>query len=339
MDFLSDVINTKLVDLSTQSPDFAGIFTPEIEFNQPKKGVTDLFLEGAENYFERFERFDFTNGNLKLAFDHIGISPKGVLLDLGAGFGNSTIPLLRNYPDIKIVASDISPNLLAILKKLTEKYGVSDRCSLISCDLLNDYFKPSSVDMVLGVAILHHLVDPVTLIRSSLKSLKPGGYAIFMEPFAEGHFVLRSIFEAIILRYEDKKLKKWYKPSEIHDKGIAFLKAVNLDIFARTLRTDYKEFQKLWPNLDDKWLFTRSYFHKIAKKFDDISVDFINLHTSPEPFLSQMRYLLGGLAGLPCPDCLPDWAWEMAKDYEEKFLNTELKEDLLMEAIVIMHRR
>lgn len=339
MQLLSDVINTKLVDLKTESPDFAGIYTPEVEFNKPKMGVTETFLEGADRYFERFEQFDFTDSNLKRMFDHIGTLPKGVLLDLGAGFGNSTIPLLRNYPDIQVVASDISPNLLAILKKLTIKYGVEDRCSLVACDLLNDYFKPSSVDMALGVAILHHLVDPMTLIRSSLKALKPGGYSMFMEPFAEGHFVLHVLFETIIERYKEAKKGKWFSANEQHEKGIAFLEAISRDIFARTLRTDHQEFKDIWANLDDKWMFTRSYFHDAAKEFDDITVDFINLHTKPEPYLGQMQYLLGGLAGLPCPDCLPDWAWSLAEKYEEIYLNSKLKDDFLIEGIVIMHRR
>jgi len=339
MQLLSSVINTPVVDLEIEDKNFAGIYTPQSELNKPRMGVSKAFLEEANRYFERFEQFDFTHSNLKRAFDHIGQPPRGLILDLGAGFGNSTIPILRHYADVNVVAADISPNLLAILRALAEQYQVSDRCALVACDLLNDYFKPAAVDMVLGLAILHHLVDPKTLIRSALKTLKPGGFAIFMEPFAEGHFVLRVLFETIIKRYQSKKRRfRLFPHNAQHDKAIAFLKAICLDIYARSARTHNPSFEQCWPNLDDKWMFTRSYFYDAAKEFENVSVDFINLHSSPKPYVAQMRYLLGALAGLPCPDCLPGWAWALAEEYETRYLTPELRENLLIEAIIIMHR-
>jgi SAM-dependent methyltransferase len=70
-------------------------------------------------------------------------------------------------------------------------------------------FPPASFDLVLGSALLHHILDYLSLLRKIHAVLKPGGKAVFSEPFCYGYlipivFVKMAIEE---LRIDPKRLK------------------------------------------------------------------------------------------------------------------------------------
>ena len=50
-------------------------------------------------------------------------------------------------------------------------------------DAMLDVFVPESFDLVTGAAILHHLIDPSRALVAAHRALKPGGFAMFFEPF------------------------------------------------------------------------------------------------------------------------------------------------------------
>jgi ubiquinone/menaquinone biosynthesis C-methylase UbiE len=335
--YLASVINTELQAMHTVHPHFAGVYAPVSEMGKTREGVSDAFLKDADAYFERFKQFEYTANNLKRVFDAARIQPNGTILDMGAGFGNSTIPLLKNHPDVHIIAADISPNLLAILGNLAKRYNVHDRVDLIACDLLNDYFKPNSVNMVLGVAILHHLVDPMALIRSILKSLKSSGIAFFMEPFAEGHLLLKSLMQSILVRYTKEALFSPWKIRLRHIKALYCLYSVCMEIDMRTTRDASSKWRHQWRDKDDKWLFTREYFMNAAEEVG-AEVEFVNLHQSDTPILNQFTYLLREIAKVPIPQCLPAWAWEMAGNFDRTYVTPAMRESMFIEAAIIIRR-
>ena len=49
----------------------------------------------------------------------------------------------------------------------------------VCMDAMNNFFKPASFDVVVGAAILHHLLDPVCALKAAYRALKPGGTAFF----------------------------------------------------------------------------------------------------------------------------------------------------------------
>ncbi|WP_425328518.1 class I SAM-dependent methyltransferase [Rhodopseudomonas palustris] len=58
------------------------------------------------------------------------------MVEYGCGFGNATLPMLDIFPDAKILATDISPNLLKILEGLLSSRGLEDRCVAIAMDAI-----------------------------------------------------------------------------------------------------------------------------------------------------------------------------------------------------------
>ena len=109
---------------------------------------------------------------LKDAISYITfLSDVPLVLDFGAGTGNLTKQLLKI--GARVVAADVSPKSLAILK---ESFFQTDRleiAELNGVDLSN--FKDGSFDMVVTYSVLHHVPDYLGIIKEIVRVVKPGG--------------------------------------------------------------------------------------------------------------------------------------------------------------------
>ncbi len=113
-----------------------------------------------------------------------------------------------------------------------------------------------------------------------------------------------------------------------------FLRGLVLDIAVRTKRTAYPGFENKWETLDDKWMFTKSYFERIAKEAGAQGVQFRPLHETANCFSKQTTMALSQYGGFKCPEALPNWAWEIIERYDG-FFSEELKQDLLIEGSIV----
>jgi SAM-dependent methyltransferase len=191
---LGSIFATEVVDLgSALDPDFAGIVTPRPELSTSKQGVDAVFLENAEEYYVKYQAFDYWKMLIEQASQKISLVNPKVIVEFGCGFGNSTLPLLDLFPDADIVATDISPNLLSILTRLVDARELGTRCIAAAMDAQKPYLRHGIADLVVGSAILHHLADPDIFVRRAMDVLKPGCAAIFFEPFEAGYAILRLI--------------------------------------------------------------------------------------------------------------------------------------------------
>ena len=238
------------------------------------------------------------------------------------------VPLLENYPELKIIAVDISPDLLVILNREAAKRSIDSRCLTVAMDAQRDYFVEGFADYVFGGAVLHHMVSPEKVVRTALRLLKPGGHAIFFEPFENGHFALRWAYQQILAEAQRRGES---------GPGFNFLDALREDIRVRTHRQETPGFDQLWAQLDDKWMFTRKYFERMAEEVGAKGVYIQPLHALEAPFTTQTRVALTAYAGLKCPESLPVWAWEILDDLD-KMLSTDLKEELLIEGSIVFER-
>src|SRR6266704_3719056 len=191
MDLVS-VFAEPLIELGTEVPAFAGIYTPQSFHGATKVGVTSQFLENAEQYHKSYFDTGYWNFLLGNALDAAGSpgAPKRII-DIGSGSGNSVIPLADRFPQAGIVATDISPQLLAILRDFLRRRPDSERFALVCVDATAAAFRAGVADLAVGAAILHHVLDPARVIGSCFRALKPGGWAIFFEPFEAGNTILK----------------------------------------------------------------------------------------------------------------------------------------------------
>lgn len=239
-------------------------------------GVTDQFIADAETYHQRyFERLDFDDLLARcLTFAGVDRTTPLRVLDIGSGSGSSVFAACRLLPRAEIVASDISPRLLKMLAAFVESRDeLRGRIVPFCVDLHRKFFRPACFDLVIGAAILHHLLDPRAALSEVAASLKPGGRIILVEPLESGSLILSAVYAAVlqVLANEgdgDRPLAR-------------LMKALRLDIQSRLGPPRTKPWTAL---LDDKWIFDEPYLIELAAQ---LGMKRVEVHPA-QPDLTQI---------------------------------------------------
>ena len=116
---------------------------------------------------------------LEYCFALLGDVKDKVVLDYGCGDGINTLLLLRRGACVK--ALDISPELIDLARKRLEVNEINGDVEFIVGSAHDIPLPNKSVDIVFGMAILHHL-DLELSVKEVKRVLKNGGRAIFNEP-------------------------------------------------------------------------------------------------------------------------------------------------------------
>ncbi len=324
---IGDYFCEPLIDMGQDAPELQGIWIPQSEIGKPRVGVTDQFLANAGDYHTRYANVPYFQGLLERAFAHLGAPNAKVILDIGSGSGNSVFGCLDLLPDAHVVATDISPQLLCILRDgIDAQSNRRGRVTPVCMSATRNLYAPEVFGLAVGAAVLHHLPDPKAAIHAIGTALAPGSCAIFFEPFENGNAILR-------LAYGDLLERARHKTRSWRGGGLKVIAALEKDFAVRAgIGPEHPRFL----DLDDKWLFTRSMLEDCANAGGFRRIEIEPLHEVAAPFSAQTRTNLSLAAGL-APEALPDWCWERLAFYDTAFSNA-LKRDLLIEGRVILHK-
>ncbi len=119
-------------------------------------------------------------------------------LDYGCGHGMAAVAMAR--AGATVTAFDLSPGYVREAQERAFANGVSVEC--VTADGEELPFAPASFDAVWGNAILHHL-DLAKAGRELRRVLKPGGVAVFCEPWG-GNPLLNFARAALPYRGKDR---------------------------------------------------------------------------------------------------------------------------------------
>lgn len=318
----TDLFAEPVEDLGDTRPELRGIFAPRSERAATKRGVTAQFLENAADYHQRYTNV----GHFRVLIDDAlarlepQIDPK-FILDIGSGSGNSVIPLLDRFPQAFVVATDISPQLLTILRDhLTTRPQYRGRFALVCMDASNDCYRTGGFDLAAGAAILHHILEPEAVIRACGNALRPGGAAIFFEPFELGHALLNLAYGEIVAEADRR---------DETGPGIHLLRHLHGDYAARAQAgTD------AFSRLDDKWMFTREFFESHEDRDAWAACVVYPIHGIDAPLTAQTHINLKLVSGVES-SALPDWAWNKLARYESAFTQ-QSRRDLMIEGAIVM---
>jgi ubiquinone/menaquinone biosynthesis C-methylase UbiE len=102
------------------------------------------------------------------------------VLDYGCGDGRIAVRLASDGAR-KVTGFDISEGQIEAARRSAQAKGVADRTEFLVADAHATGFPDDSFDLVVGVAILHHL-DLAEALHEIRRILRPGGRAVFTEP-------------------------------------------------------------------------------------------------------------------------------------------------------------
>ena len=133
-------------------------------------------------------------------FKHLSKNKVSKVVELACGTGIYTKFLLDDFPFV--IATDIDKKMVKIAK---EKL----KCKFVVCDSTIIPFKDGSIDLVVGISILHHVPNKIDVIKESRRILKTNSFFAFCEPnkLSPISFAVQSYLrEPSISRFEMKRL-------------------------------------------------------------------------------------------------------------------------------------
>lgn len=161
------------------------------------------------------------------------------LLDLGCGSGTSSIYFALK--GARCVASDWSPEMVKVTKRLAESHQVEIEARVI--EAMNIDFPDDSFDIVYASNLLHH-VDTQQTLREICRVLKPGGFSCTWDPLR---------YNPIINVY--RRLARQFRTIDEHPLGFQTLR------YARNLFTEVK-YETFW--FATLWIFLQFFlFEKV----------------------------------------------------------------------------
>jgi len=289
--------------------------------------ITDQFKANAGEYHRRYAASDHFEALFRQALDATGLKvvERPLILDVGSGSGvNSIVPCRRLFPGARMIATDLSGELLAMLATYVIDNAATDEVVCVKMDARSHKVTPGAFDLVTGASILHHLDNPDDGLMAAGRALKPGGHAIFFEPF-NGWTIVRLAFERIL--------------AEAGLRGETL--APDLDAALRQLISDVAERSPesgspAQADKDDKWLFSRTRIELSARAAGFDTVRFVPHNDHPTLYRDAAATHLR-LAGVPESQRLPDWAAAILDSFDAA-MTLSAKRELMVEGTIVLSK-
>jgi len=324
------IFRKNLLPLSAlaRDPDLAGIWVPaDLTADEVDGCIHELFRAKAKEYVRAYQATHHFECLLRKAFEKSGFQRFDEplrILDICSGAGNSVVPLLTIFPKAEVIASDLSVELLAMLRQLLVSQGTADRCTLVQMNAERLDLEDGTVDLVVGAAALHHLFRPDLTIASCGRILREGGLAVFFEPFEIGFVYMKLLYQQILGDPRAKTIEVSVRK---------FLQDLLTDI-NRRLGEDKSD--PLYKQIDDKWLFSTHYFREHGRRLGFKQCTTYSLLSGKGDFEEKMEVLLK--AGVERKaDALPAWAWEYVRAHD-RCLSTSGHLDCIYEGGVLLEK-
>jgi 2-polyprenyl-3-methyl-5-hydroxy-6-metoxy-1,4-benzoquinol methylase len=195
-------------------------------FDEEAAALRDEDLMIPADQMERYRHAQLRSANTPkdTLFSLLGPLEGKRVLEYGCGLGEDSCHLADR--GAIVTALDLSPVSIQKARRRAELLGLSDRITFDVKAAGDTGYAPGAFDIVMGIAILHHLHQDLHRIYSEVdRLLKPDGVAFFTEPVANSA-VLRGLRPLVPvprhatpderqLQYTDLELMKQYGFSRI----------------------------------------------------------------------------------------------------------------------------
>jgi SAM-dependent methyltransferase len=231
-----------------------------------------------------------------------------------------------------VVASDLSLPLLRSLKQtLAESYN-DKRCYVMQLNAEELLFEDQQFDLVVGAAILHHLFDPEKALSETCRVLKPGGIALFFEPFEIGHQFISLALKELISRNSCLELGSTIE-NQIPEDVLGVFRALCHDF---EVRKGSNKTDPIFLSIDDKWLFTRSWLERVRIRcgFDRLTI--YDLYPMEPLVTNQVNSFLRLKIGKSLSP-LPLWVLDYLREMDSHF-SADARIELITEGGIVLQK-
>lgn len=157
--------------------------------------------------------------------------PKGLFLDVGTGTGWIAIGVAKYNQEVEVWGVDLSETMLKVAHKNAELEGVTERTRFLIGDARGLPFEDETFDSVFCHNMLHHLPEPIELVKEMARVVKKDGAIIIRD--LKRHSKLVTVLHVNILGLPYNKLmKKEYRDSILaalsEDEWKELIKRINL---------------------------------------------------------------------------------------------------------------
>jgi ubiquinone/menaquinone biosynthesis C-methylase UbiE len=103
------------------------------------------------------------------------------ILDLGTGTAQIPIELCRRFKDCRVMALDAAAHMLESARYNVEAAGPIERIQLVCADAKSLGFADAFFDVVMCNSIVHHIPEPISILRQAVRVARPGGLLFFRD--------------------------------------------------------------------------------------------------------------------------------------------------------------
>ena len=175
----------------------------------------DYFNEIAEKWDDLRTEF-FSEQVREFAYSMADISTEKIAADLGAGTGFMTEGLLNT--GLNVIAIDQSENMLNNMKQKFKEYNTLT-CLLGDSDSIP--LANNSVDYVFANMFLHHVVDPLLVIKEMYRILKTDGKLVITDLDEHNFTFLKTEQHDVWMGFDRNKLEEWFEDAGFKNVNIA----------------------------------------------------------------------------------------------------------------------
>lgn len=171
----------------------------------------DYFDKVASNWDNM--RTDFFLDEVRLvAYNTANIKEGKIAADVGAGTGFITEGLIKN--NLKVIAIDQSEEMLNLLK---DKFSYYKDLKCVQGIGENIPINDNSVDYVFANMFLHHVENPVIVLKEMYRILKSGGKLVITDLDEHNYEFLKTEQFDVWMGFDRNKILEWFKDAGLEN--------------------------------------------------------------------------------------------------------------------------
>jgi ubiquinone/menaquinone biosynthesis C-methylase UbiE len=171
---LSRILEPEVMDSADEARDYDAM---------DHAAVNTRFVEDLLAWIES-SRFKVQSSKLERAELALNFEPGTLnldVLDLGTGTALIPIELCRRFEHCRVMAADAAVNMLEVARYNLEIAGQTQRIELAHVDAKQLPFHKTQFDVVMSNSIVHHIPEPIHVLREAVRVTRPGGLLFFRD--------------------------------------------------------------------------------------------------------------------------------------------------------------